>query len=112
MLYYIQYYIGTDNKYKISHQMSEEIIIDIWQQIPETTNITISKLIENYKFKKSGVYIPCYIFIKCENDTELKLLSTIFNNKITDIGNFNINQNIYNYNNILIININEFGINY
>ncbi len=88
MLYNIQYYIDSNPNYTVKYQQCNEIIFNIWQQVPN--KLEISTLIEQYIDKKDEIYVPYYIFFKYENDREKNLINTIFKDKIVDINSFNI----------------------
>lgn len=91
MLYYIQYYINTDQNYPVSHQIGNEILIKSWQQV---ISLKVNDLIENYENKKSN-YQPMYLFLKYENNKEKTIMENLFKPNLVPISNFNIATNIF-----------------
>ena len=88
MLYYVQYYIITEKFNPVKYQMSNDICINIWQQV---NKLSITDMIEDYQFKNNtSGYKPCFIFIKYENDQEKKILESIFKDDLTNINQFNV----------------------
>jgi|LauGreDrversion4_2_1035121.scaffolds.fasta_scaffold16787_8 hypothetical protein len=90
MLYYIQYYINTEQNYPVSHQIGNEILIKSWQQV---ISLKINDLIENYDNKKTD-YQPMYLFLKYETNKEKIIIENLFKQNLVPISNFNIATNI------------------
>ncbi len=102
MLYYVQYYINTEQNYPVSHQIGNEILIKSWQQV---MNLQVNDLIENYDNKKSN-YQPMYLFLKYENNKEKTIIDNLFKPNILPTSNFNIVVNIFQTtDNIIVIKL-------
>lgn len=102
MLYYIQYYINTEQNYPVSNQIGNEILIKSWQQV---MSLKTNDLIENYENKKID-YQPMYLFLKYENNKEKTIIENIFKRNFIPIDNFNIATNILQTtDNIIVIKL-------
>lgn len=104
MLYYIKYYIFTEPKYPINHQITNDIIIDTWQQV---LKLDLNYLIDSYKFKEDNYYMPYFVFFKYENQMEKDILINNFKDKIVDTNTLNIcnfNKNIF-IDNIIVVKV-------